>query len=766
MKRPDAWLTFRLSLQSDYHVGSGHRAGPLVDAALLRDHDSAPTIRGTTIAGLLKDGLCDLRDTEVVKRFKRSFEEAQVRLFGSPEHRKRWAFSSARPVGRVEGNAERWGAQGVTRVRINPRTRRSDSQKLFSEEEGDARLEFEFAATCTSATTQDTRDAFLLVAAARMVRHLGASRRRGRGECVISLHAAQGVPGLAGDGQLTDRALDEFQIQWLGENVTSTQASPRVQDKARTLSLKGARKRFRVMAYLEEPLIVARRSEAANAYETLLTIPGTTLLGALADGATTELDLQDGREPPKDFVALFFRGGVRVSGLLPAMRESNALYPVIPAPQALFACENFPAYSEVSAPHAAQNFADTIELPAQCSHNGCGAKLEPLDGFLALKRIPERFDPILREEAHIEVNSETGRAKTGRLFEYVALEAGQWFTGELDCANDACWNRLQELTGFAENTLLTLRLGKASRRGYGATKLVLQSLDDADASPWVQRPLPERLKDISQPITITLLTDAITCDEWGRFYGGFDEKWLANELGLQAGQIQLLGNFASTRSVDTFNAFRRLPRWRDEAIVAGSAAGFQINAKGLSLKAVLDKLAQIERDGIGLRCNEGFGRVAFNHPILDNPPHEDWTGIRFTPADFLPTPGSHPLETEMSFRREWIDTLKDGDWDVITKDFEPVARILFLSRNLPLDEVRMRLHQLGEPSAEYLWNKSIPAREKKSKLDPAGLTLITGFIDKLERRVNLSDHQRATALELLAERVAIQAAKKAKGVGQ
>lgn len=776
----DLKLTFQLTFHSDYHVGSGHRAGPLVDSALLRDYDQAPLLRGTVLAGLLRDGLEDLLALPAARGLDTA--DAKVRLFGSPARRKRWAYSSARPVGSEASKPGRWGAQDAMRVRVNPRTRRADPQKLFKQEEGDARLAFQFTATCHGATAKDLRDAALLVAAARMVRHIGSARRRGRGECSITLVHAEGgaFPAPQPPVTWTDAALAEFKTRWLDGLPPQVQTTAREKANSPAFSLDGPRKRFEVIARLEEPLIIARRSEAANAYESLETIPGTTVLGALADRAACQLDLEPGQEPNDDFVTLFFRGGVRVSGLLPAKRVSDTLYPAIPAPQALFTCENFPAFRE-SPHHGVHNYAVKTELPGKCGVEEagvkCQAKLEPLKGLLTLKRAPEQLDLAKREEAHIRMYRESGRAKTGDLFEYIAVEAGQWFVGELECANEKCWQRLTEWTGIAANTIQTLHLGKASRRGYGLTRFIVQPLEDQAPSPWTLLPLSERVTSSDEPLTITLLTDTIIPDPWQRFRAGFDETWIAEMLGLQSDQMELLGNFAGTRSVDSFNTYRRNARWRDEAIAAGSAAGFKVKTNGLeslrtqwqkehpsqseadALTALRWKLGQIEEKGIGLRCHEGFGRVAFNHPIYE-PLKLEGRDIDL-PQALKPVLQQHPLEDEFLFRQEWGDELDKEKWESITDKFEPVARMLFLSRKEPVEVIKRRFHNLGKP--EYLWNKSISAREKEPKIESAGLALIERWVDELARWPNLTEFKWAIGLEMIAERVAIAALRKQGG---
>lgn len=124
-------LTFEIELQSDYHSGAGYGLGSVVDAALLRDGDGVPVIRGTAVAGLLRDGLYRLLKLDLLAkkfpaqcaaqghraddapRFCRQSDPVQTvcpicRLFGSPGTPKRWRFSSARPLGLGQAVTGEW----------------------------------------------------------------------------------------------------------------------------------------------------------------------------------------------------------------------------------------------------------------------------------------------------------------------------------------------------------------------------------------------------------------------------------------------------------------------------------------------------------------------------------------------------------------------------------------------------------------------------------------------------------------------------------
>jgi CRISPR-associated protein Csx10 len=750
-------LTFEITLRSDYHVGAGRRAGPGVDSALLRDHRRTLILPGTMLAGLLRDGLEDLLELEPAAKIKAWVERAdgggaKERLFGSVAQRKRWAYSTARPINTLEGEATRQGSQDVTRVRISPRTRRSEPQKLFGQEEGDARLKFQFTATCEGALERDIADATLLVAAARMVRHLGASRRRGRGECELTLVAAEGLPAPADGEAWTDKALSEFKMRWL--DAAQPPAANSLVSPGPALSLAREPLRFRIVACAEEPVIVAWRSEAANAYESLSFIPGLTVLGALATRATQALALDPQNDTPADFVTLFLRGGVRVSGLLPAVVQEGKLYPAVPAPLSLFRCENSPGFGH----HGP--FDALADLPQDCPT--CHAKLETLDGFWSLSAQPGQVKPLLREQAHIRMNRATGRVKRGDLYEYVALEAEQWFVGELDCANQDCWERLKALTDLAEDTLCELRVGKASRRGYGLVRLLVQPLT-GDESPWTQRSMSERVKAVND-VRVMLLTDAIVPDSWGRFYTGFDKAWVAEMLGLKPEQVQVKSQAVGIRSVDSFNTYRRMPRWRDEAIAAGSVALVHIGQ--VELEALQDKLKQVEAEGIGLRRHEGFGRVAFNHPLFA--PADDLTGIDLAtlPPDIRPPVSQAEQPADTLFRVAWASTLDKSQheqgsrWQEVAH--EALARLVFLCRRETPTQLRHRLENIGRP--EYLWDKRIQVRDKEPLIGSG--QIILDLIGKLEQQAAGSNWKWETGLTMLAERIEMAAVKRSREEGR
>jgi len=596
-------LTFEIRLESNYHVGAGYGKGFDLDSALLREADGTPVLRGSGLTGLLRDGTYRL--LQLPPLAKHPADATLARLFGTPAQAKRWRIASARLAERRAADA-----QAVRRVRINPRTRRAEPGNLFSQEEGVAGQKFRFTVTCPQNDAAALDEAALLLAAARNVRQLGRSRRRGLGECVIHLTDVAGIDAeKSAEQSWEDWFLERFDRAWLQGSLAPVTAFGTMADIRAIRVSGGAAVRAWVVVRLDEPLLIAERASAGNQFDTRPFIPGSVLLGALAGLAAERCDLAESKAY-HDFVALFLRGVVTFPMLYPAYHYSDNLYPTIPAPFGLMTCSVVPLDREQQGHGAHQ--AGTHERCPECNKQECSNRLEPVGGFVALKRQgPYTFSPTRASELHIHIDEKTGRVTQGDLYGYTVLDAGQYFVGELLCADEAAWTRLQAMTGLTEKTPLTWRIGKARRRGYGQVTAWLERCDSRPAA-WTQLTLEQRVPDLTQPLSLTLLTDAIIANTWGQQATGFAEEWLARHLGL--GPLEIQDAYARARMVDSFNAYLGLPRWRDTALTAGSVVWVKVENPPADWRA---RLQRVETEGIGLRRNEGFGRIAFNHPVYN-----------------------------------------------------------------------------------------------------------------------------------------------------
>jgi CRISPR-associated protein Csx10 len=813
-------LTFEIELRSDYHVSAGHGLGALVDSALHRDADGLPALRGTTITGLLRDGLYRLLQLEPLKEkghvtcqssgLPEKDEEGRTnprfcgqhdpqredcpvcRVFGSPRTAKHWQIGSARPAGLLLPVSDGWqpgrtGGQIAPHVRISPRTRRAEARKLFFREEGDGRLRFRFTAKCDADNPDTLAEAELLVAAARFVRNLGAARRRGRGECRIHLldEGTEGdcLPALAEEQSYERLLLAGFRQHWLEEKQPEGKARP----IAFTPSDGGDKTpvRLRVVARADEPLLISEKAESGNQFQTVDYIPGSALRGALAGRAAARHNLDKVESDAyRAFVRLFFRDKVQFPTLYPTQSVFSSVLgtvasviPAVPAPLDLLSCELYPGFAatETAAAHGAAGFALRDDLHPTCSRCNGKSDLKPLGGFLSLRSGPYRLEIDRLSEMHVHIHPGTYRAASGDLFGYDVLASGRYFVGELTCADAASWEDLCTLAGLPkEGGRLTLRLGKACRRGYGKVTLWIEPQPDEVKHPWLQLPLARRVTDPTAPLVLTLLTDAIVPDTWGRLQTGFDDDWLGQELGVK---VQVKRAFCASRVVDSFNAHLGLPRWRDVALRAGSAVGLEI-IEAIELPELLKRLEKVERDGLGLRCNEGFGRVAFNHPLYDGCEVVEDSEISLPMEMRLATGGlDHDLAAETEFRRVWQSRLLEQDWKPFREpEFESLARLLRGLAPASAEEVGALLARLGRSNEllpSDLVEGELAVREaEKAKLNffragkgRDGIDKVRELARKLAEEAGEGGHCWRIGLEMLADRIAAEAQKEEEGEG-
>lgn len=704
-------LTFELTLKSDYHIGAGYGLGA-IDSALHRDPDGVPVLRGTTVSGLLRDALRELLQLAPLQTARRCQASGESHthaaycgqwavsdneicplcaIFGSPGHPKRWRISSARPTGFSGLEGKPWepgtdGAHTAPHVRVNPRTRRAEPGKLFFREEGDERLVFRFTATCDAQDAETLAEAAWLLGAARAVRQLGAARRRGRGEC--ELHLVEVADGALW-GQAAEPAqgweawlLEQFEMLHLKQGAMEV-TTPEIVFTPSAGQSEGP-VRVLVVARLDEPVILSQKAEAGNEFETIDYIPGAALRGAFAALVAACHDLTDtaGRSYAA-FVELFARERVRFSMLYPAYLPKGTLqlYPTIPAPGGLLSCEIHPGFPASSATlaHGVADYTHRAALEdyePECQE--CKNALKPLEGFYSLQSNPKPVSVAHLQEMHVQLSPETRRAAQGKLYSFDALQPGQYFIGELWCADAAAWEDLQALANLPKDGPLDLRLGKANRRGYGQVTLWLEP--HTGAHPWYGLPFEQRVA-LDGELTLTLLTDAIVPDTWGRFRSGFDAEWLEELLGVK---VELRRSFCSTRLVDAFNNHLGLPRWRDVALCAGSAVGFRI-AEALSAEqqtAVMEHLKALESNGLGLRRNEGFGRIVFNHPFYhlwqDLDDNDMAILLPVAPAKATAHDANAALLAETAFRQQWETYLLQNNRlaPLSTAEFVTVARLL------------------------------------------------------------------------------------------
>ena len=293
--------------------------------------------------------------------------------------------------------------------------------------------------------------------------------------------------------------------------------------------------------------------------------------------------------------------------------------------------------------------------------------------------------------------------------------------------------------------------------------------------------LPTRVQNTNN-IVLTLLSDAIVTDQWGRFERGFEATWLRRELCLPAGasvEIAFENHqqccFSAVRSIDTFNVKLGLPRARDSALTAGSSV--RLTFASISLPELQKLLEKAEYRGIGLRRDEGFGRVAFNHPIYQE--CSNWTdGALILGTLALGSAAQeHELAQITRFEQKWRNKLNDTLYNNRLSScfeyplFEAVARLEHVLSTTSRQGAIEVLKNLGKKN--QLLIQPLGIREKANFFENEGegkdgikkIDELLGDLEKLiaEQSVGteLTIQLWRIGMEMLADRIAQSARRKA-----
>jgi hypothetical protein len=660
----------RIHLAREYHVGAGHGRGAALDSALFTEAPEGveePAIRYGH--GVLRQAVYDLLQAPPLVGLRRCQasggaddsrpwcaprDGADVcpfcRIFGSPAIPSPWSFSTLRPVP-PESPPPRPGARVVSRAAIDPRRRRAADATLFSEELG-APLTFTMTAERASDTVEEALDELaLLAAAARVVPAIGADRRRGRGECRITVRAAD-----AGVG--ADDLLVRFREAWLADEGGTPRAAVAVRStppdfKAENLTpavwteAEAAElwQEVRIVVRLDEPVIAGSRPLTGNVLESELYVPGGVLLGALAGRALA----QGARDDEAAFLRVFRAGGVRFPDLLPVVDQGDTFLPAFPAPRDLFTCSRNPG------PRAGGGHGTWSALLSGGDGPACricrdegkeDAKPERLKGYLAplhtrAQKTRYTLDLEPREETKIQVEPRTGRVREASLYHRQTIPAGTLLAGTLLATPTALADLRRWLALGDVAKPLRLRLGKRHGRGYGAARM---SWDEVPEKEVAQRRAARRVRietlvDAGVPIPLVARSRVLLRDGLGRVRQSLSPA----DLGLPGdGDCAVVA-----RQVGGFWRHVGLPRQQEPALEPGSVL-LVTPGEADRDRLLAGLVALAEGRAVGERTAEGFGRFAVA------PLPYGWDDARFASHD----PDFHPRPVPETLRR--ASAVEDG----------------------------------------------------------------------------------------------------------
>jgi len=221
--------------------------------------------------------------------------------------------------------------------------------------------------------------------------------------------------------------------------------------------------------------------------------------------------------------------------------------------------------------------------------------------------------PIRRLSIHTARNRRYGRAiKTldtmaeplGAVYRYEALEADQTFEALILCDSDEDAEFLMELLKVEKDKKSEVYfLGGSRSAGYGRVKIQDVKLVNKD---W--REAGGKLKNAGNQLVVMFLSDVLLRDENGQYTADpiVVTNILKRKLNLELNQEKV---FMNTKIVGGFNRKWGLPLPQSLATGMGSVFIYSIKDPR---RLDLNKLRELEEEGIGERRIDGFGRLAFN----------------------------------------------------------------------------------------------------------------------------------------------------------
>lgn len=214
----------------------------------------------------------------------------------------------------------------------------------------------------------------------------------------------------------------------------------------------------------------------------------------------------------------------------------------------------------------------------------------------ARDRTKGRSSPTKRDPVTNQVIQEG----EGAIFRYEALDVKQTFQGVILCEDDDA-DTIENLLKPAD-----IWLGGSRSAGYGHTKIQIISPDrPPKLEEWNEIDIKPEHRVNRQTLKITLLSDTIFRDRCGQFSAAPCLVQQAIEDKLQV-QLPAASNvFISSTVIGGFNQKWGLPLPQVPALSAGSVFLFDT-------QLTVEQIKIMEREGIGERCIEGFGRVAVN----------------------------------------------------------------------------------------------------------------------------------------------------------
>ncbi|MBF9129149.1 hypothetical protein I0C86_09180 [Plantactinospora sp. S1510] len=731
--------TFEITLDflSDWHIGTGHGRLGTIDAEVRRDADDLPFVPAKTLVGVWRDACETVAETFDRTAHGDAWQAWITWLFGSqaahrddptaraglppvpaalrltPARAPAWlrAAVRSRPAPAQAETRNRISALAQAAVVLRPGVTIDDetgtaTDRLLRVEERairGSRLHSQVSVALPSSVGSLAPDTppvspealpapaeLLLRAGARLVEAVGGKRNRGSGRVVVVLPGAR-VDTTAVHPTVTDPRLVEMLFAGVPKPPPPPPAPSGVAEVHSYDRLYPHRRRtVRVVLRVVTP-VVAAEEVVGNVILSRDVIPGTALLRTILSRAAPT---SARTEPRHGRIGL---GDISVGDAVPAVagrRDPTSVTPARPVPTVWRRSDK----------GRGKTVYNMLTVDAERDD-----RAKSMSGWIASNGAGWRHvEPVMTVSTHAVVDDEARRptVASGGVYTYL---------------------------GIAPDTLLCtdvvlpvgvlLRLDRGERLRFGRSRKddfgLVEVVSVADAPP---APTPPDLG--TGVLRVWCVSDVLLRDE--RLAPDPSPQALARALSAALTPASFAVDAAETVSAATrregFGVAWGRPRSSQVAMRAGSVVTLAVTGS-----VDPDRLAELERDGVGERTAEGYGRIRFNPPELaaerpsvnfsDGPPVPGSgasDGRATGPADLAdgPTEPVHPLEINAWRRaiRRASAEMKPGD---LIRGIDRLA-----GNRAQLGSLRAQLERLTLPGGQDMvrhWiegTRAVPARNE------------------------------------------------------
>lgn len=410
----------------------------------------------------------------------------------------------------------------------------------------------------------------------------------------------------------------------------------------------------------KSPLAI-RSDHATGGSKTAITVNGSTLLGSLA--AAHRMLYADTKND--DFVQLFLEGNISYPNLYQASFDAQEALgdelqtshsPVYPVPKTAQSCKRFGGFLKESSDErhgVRDSLLDWAVFKLSDGHNISALKAHADCSYLKVnskgcEEVMDHFSGFYRRSAYVDppyhrMTAQVGTrllTRTGISRDRHIVEEGILYNREVIDEEAYFWGMvnlpdtlLSTFKGFVEEAgdAGLIRIGTGRTRGLGQVQLTIHGAEDDEITfdSFKQRlvnfdaNLRERMgyapadEDDRFYFALTLHSPVILRDDLLRYQGTISGEVLAIHAKLLSTTLRQIHQVASIERVTGWNELWGTPRTQECAMATGSVFLFVAIGKASEERPdeLLEKLFDLEEQGIGERRAEGFGRICFSDPF-------------------------------------------------------------------------------------------------------------------------------------------------------